>query len=161
MSRSRFHELLGSARGHLSSWSRELRIRTEVCYGGCFPSCPWKITLLAAKTELLRSALVASAFFSPKSRLSQLVQLAMTKARQLSPEGGEKCGFFLRGGHALQPQKYSVRRQMLVLSMQGNLRWFLRSFRSILSRKIIRHGSVSRKLLNQSERIKYCRYCHS
>ena len=28
----------------------------------------------------------------------------MTKARQLSPEGGEKCGFFLRGGHASQPQ---------------------------------------------------------
>ena len=26
--------------------------------------------------------------------------MRMTKARQLSPEGGEKCGFFLRGGHA-------------------------------------------------------------
>lgn len=52
--------------------------------GGCFLLAPGKC-----------------AFFSPKSRLSQVQ--AMTKARQLSPEGGEKCGFFLRGGHANAP----------------------------------------------------------
>ena len=88
---SRFSHLLVSAAGHLSSWSRELRGWTEVCYGGCFPLAPGKCCYRSSQCFLFAQI---QAFPGP----------AMTKARQLSPEGGEKCGFFLRGGHASQPQ---------------------------------------------------------
>ena len=101
---SRFSHLLVSAAGHLSSWSRELRGWTEVCYGGCFPLAPGKCCYRSSQCFLFAQI---QAFPGP----------AMTKARQLSPEGGEKCGFFLRGrarsSCAAAPQKYSVGQQYI------------------------------------------------
>ena len=64
----------------------------ETSFRGVFsyrPLAPWKMLSFRPNRGF------------PRSKSLQLrAEMRMTKARQLSPEGGEKCGFFLRGGHA-------------------------------------------------------------